>query len=43
MIAQSMGTIGFGTLVACRVALGAGEGPATPVALHSTVALPFAV
>jgi MFS family permease len=31
-----MGTIGFGTLVACRVALGAGEGPATPVALHST-------
>jgi MFS transporter, ACS family, D-galactonate transporter len=31
-----MGTIGFGTLVACRIALGAGEGPATPVALHST-------
>ncbi|MBV8337323.1 MAG: MFS transporter [Alphaproteobacteria bacterium] len=31
-----MGTVGFGTLVACRVALGAGEGPATPVALHST-------
>jgi MFS transporter, ACS family, D-galactonate transporter len=31
-----MGTIGFGTLVACRIALGAGEGPAGPVALHST-------
>jgi MFS family permease len=31
-----MGTVGFGTLVACRVVLGAGEGPATPVALHST-------
>jgi MFS transporter, ACS family, D-galactonate transporter len=31
-----MGTIGFGTLVACRIALGAGEGPAVPVALHST-------
>jgi ACS family D-galactonate transporter-like MFS transporter len=31
-----IGTVGFGTLVACRVALGAGEGPATPVALHST-------
>src|SRR5215470_1895196 len=31
-----MGTIGFGTLVACRIALGAGEGPATRVALHST-------
>jgi MFS transporter, ACS family, D-galactonate transporter len=30
-----MGTVGFETLVACRVALGAGEGPATPVALHS--------
>ena len=26
---------GFATLVACRVALGAGEGPAYPVALHS--------
>jgi MFS family permease len=31
-----MGTVGFETLVACRVALGAGEGPAAPVALHST-------
>jgi MFS family permease len=31
-----LGTVGFGTLVACRVALGAGEGPAAPVALHST-------
>jgi MFS family permease len=31
-----MGTVGFGTLLACRVALGAGEGPAGPVALHST-------
>jgi MFS transporter, ACS family, D-galactonate transporter len=31
-----IGTVGFGTLVACRIALGAGEGPATPVALHST-------
>ncbi len=31
-----VGTIAFGTLVACRIALGAGEGPATPVALHST-------
>jgi MFS transporter, ACS family, D-galactonate transporter len=30
-----MGTVGFETLVACRVALGVGEGPATPVALHS--------
>jgi hypothetical protein len=31
-----MGTVGFGTLVASRVALGAAEGPANPVALHST-------
>jgi len=31
-----LGTVGFATLVACRVALGAGEGPAYPVALHST-------
>ena len=31
-----IGTVGFGTLVACRIALGAGEGPAAPVALHST-------
>src|SRR5579863_10217479 len=31
-----LGTVGFGTLVASRVALGAGEGPAIPVALHAT-------
>jgi MFS family permease len=31
-----MGTVGVGTLVACRVLLGAGEGPAYPVALHAT-------
>ena len=31
-----LGTVGFATFVACRVALGAGEGPAYPVALHST-------
>jgi ACS family D-galactonate transporter-like MFS transporter len=31
-----LGTVGFATLAACRVALGAGEGPAYPVALHST-------
>ena len=30
-----LGTVGFATAVACRVALGAGEGPAYPVALHS--------
>jgi ACS family D-galactonate transporter-like MFS transporter len=30
-----IGAIGFETLVACRIALGAGEGPAAPVALHS--------
>jgi len=30
-----IGSVGFETLVACRIALGAGEGPATPVALHS--------
>jgi MFS family permease len=30
-----MGAVGFETLVACRIALGAGEGPAAPVALHS--------
>ena len=30
-----LGSVGFATLVACRVALGAGEGPAYPVALHS--------
>jgi MFS transporter, ACS family, D-galactonate transporter len=31
-----IGDIGFGTLVAARIALGAGEGPAAPVALHAT-------
>src|SRR5712675_1650426 len=31
-----LGTVGFATLVACRIALGAGEGPAYPVARHST-------
>jgi len=31
-----IGTVGVTTLIACRVALGAGEGPAYPVALHST-------
>jgi MFS transporter, ACS family, D-galactonate transporter len=31
-----IGTVGFGTIVACRIALGAGEGPAYPVALHAT-------
>ncbi len=30
-----LGTVGFATTLACRVALGAGEGPAFPVALHS--------
>jgi MFS transporter, ACS family, D-galactonate transporter len=30
-----LGTVGFGALIACRIALGAGEGPAYPVALHS--------
>ncbi len=30
-----LGTVGFATIVACRIALGAGEGPAAPVALHS--------
>jgi MFS transporter, ACS family, D-galactonate transporter len=29
------GSVGFETLVACRIALGAGEGPTAPVALHS--------
>ena len=28
--------VGFATILACRVALGAGEGPAYPVALHAT-------
>jgi MFS transporter, ACS family, D-galactonate transporter len=31
-----VGTVGFATLLACRIALGAGEGPAYPVALHAT-------
>ena len=30
-----IGAVGLQTLVACRIVLGAGEGPATPVALHS--------
>jgi len=30
-----IGTVGLTTLMACRIALGAGEGPAYPVALHS--------
>jgi MFS family permease len=30
-----IGSVGFATLLASRVALGAGEGPTTPVALHS--------
>jgi ACS family D-galactonate transporter-like MFS transporter len=30
------GSVGLGTLVASRIALGAGEGPAIPVAMHST-------
>src|SRR5258706_9403029 len=30
-----IGSVGLETLVACRIALGTGEGPATPVALHS--------
>jgi MFS family permease len=31
-----IGAAGFATIVACRIALGAGEGPAYPVALHAT-------
>jgi MFS family permease len=31
-----VGSVGFATMIACRIALGAGEGPAYPVALHST-------
>ena len=31
-----LGNVGFATVVACRIILGAGEGPAYPVALHST-------
>ncbi|HJU19417.1 MAG TPA: MFS transporter [Stellaceae bacterium] len=30
-----LGPVGFATLVACRVTLGAGEGPAYPVSLHA--------
>jgi MFS family permease len=30
-----IGMVGLGTLIACRIALGAGEGPAYPVALHA--------
>ena len=30
-----IGTAGFATIMVCRIALGAGEGPAFPVALHS--------
>ena len=35
-----LGAVGFGTLVTCRVALGAGEGPAVPVALHAAYCAP---
>jgi MFS transporter, ACS family, D-galactonate transporter len=31
-----LGSVGFGAMLACRIALGAGEGPAYPVALHAT-------
>jgi ACS family D-galactonate transporter-like MFS transporter len=31
-----IGTVGYATVLACRIALGAGEGPAYPVALHAT-------
>jgi ACS family D-galactonate transporter-like MFS transporter len=30
-----VGTVGLATVLACRIALGAGEGPAYPVALHA--------
>jgi ACS family D-galactonate transporter-like MFS transporter len=30
-----LGTVSVGTLIACRIVLGAGEGPAFPVALHA--------
>jgi ACS family D-galactonate transporter-like MFS transporter len=30
-----LGSAGFATIAACRIALGAGEGPAYPVALHA--------
>src|ERR1700732_1386725 len=32
---RMLGSVGLATVVACRIALGAGEGPAAPVALHS--------
>jgi ACS family D-galactonate transporter-like MFS transporter len=31
-----LGTVGIELLIACRIVLGAGEGPAYPVALHAT-------
>jgi MFS transporter, ACS family, D-galactonate transporter len=31
-----LGKVGLSTMIACRVLLGAGEGPAYPVALHAT-------
>src|SRR5215469_6253414 len=31
-----LGTVGFATIIASRIALGAGEGPAYPVAIHAT-------
>ena len=31
-----LGAVGFETLIACRIILGAAEGPAYPVALHAT-------
>jgi MFS family permease len=31
-----IGAVGYATVLACRIALGAGEGPAYPVALHAT-------
>lgn len=36
--APMIGTVGFATLFAARVALGAGEGPAFPLALHTAYA-----
>jgi MFS transporter, ACS family, D-galactonate transporter len=33
----TLSTIGLTSLIACRVVLGAGEGPAYPVALHATM------
>lgn len=33
-----IGTVGFSTLLACRVLLGAGEGPAFPAAVHAVFA-----